>query len=114
MNTTVEITRTERSGCAVLIVRGELDLSNANLLITELARTITRDRPTVLDLSGVSFIDATGIRVLSAASNTAAGQDARLTIVPSPAVARLLELVPHDLAMILRPDLASALSAART
>ena len=50
-----------------LLVRafGELDLSNAKTLEAELRRAIGGDAPgVVLDLSGVTFIDSAGLRVL--------------------------------------------------
>ena len=50
-----------------LLVRafGPLDLSNARTLEAELRHAITADAPgVILDLSGVSLMDSTGLRVL--------------------------------------------------
>ena len=91
MITPVEITRTGDAGCAVLTVLGDLDSSNAYELVTALSRVITRDRRTVLDLSSVSLMDTTAENILAAAHDTAARQNAILTVIPSSAIARRLD-----------------------
>ena len=60
------IERDDRDGCAVLTVRGEVDLSTGGRLadaggaaLREAAR-----RPVVLDLSGVSFLSSSGLGLL--------------------------------------------------
>ena len=51
---------------------GELDLATANLLEGPIARALASPAETVLiDLSGLHFIDSTGIRILLQASQSA-------------------------------------------
>jgi anti-anti-sigma factor len=58
--------RVEPDGEEVLIrAFGELDLANTKTLEAELRREISGDAPgLVLDLSGVTFIDSAGLRLL--------------------------------------------------
>jgi anti-anti-sigma factor len=78
---------------AVAVV-GEVDLPHARQLVVAL-REVLADEPDVitLDLSGVSFMDSTGIQVLMGARADAAKTGTRLTIVKTSApVQRVLEL----------------------
>jgi len=75
-------------------VYGELDLASAPLVEHELARVEATDAALiVLDLSGLLYMDLTGVRlVLDARARSVAGAD-RLTVVRGPAVVqRLFEL----------------------
>jgi anti-anti-sigma factor len=85
----------ERDGVVHTIsVRGELDVANADDVERELVRVEGTDaRSIVLDLSGLTFIDSTGIRLLvSAHARSRAGSD-RLTLLRGPRfVQRVLEL----------------------
>jgi len=66
-----------------LVIRafGELDLSNAETLDAELRRAIGGDAGSiVLDLSGLDFIDSTGLRVLISAAKQSRQDGARLAI----------------------------------
>ena len=51
-----------QDGSWVVAVRGEIDLATVGTLEAELAKL--ESRPIVLDLSGVSFIDSTGLTLL--------------------------------------------------
>ena len=72
---------------AVIEARGELDLATADALATAIADAA--GRTTTLDLSGIRFIDSTGLRLLLVNARTLG--DA-LSIIPSPAVTRTLEI----------------------
>ena len=79
MGTTVRIT-----------VSGELDIGTAPHLREHTSRQLAE--PTelvVLDLTDVSFIDSSGLHVLL---DTAAQDDSRLRIVPSPVCLRLFDI----------------------
>lgn len=69
---------------------GEIDAHTA----PSLAAAIDEAGPDVrLDLSGVEFVDSSGLRVLIDAHQRLDEQDGSLTIVsPSPAVTRLFEI----------------------
>jgi anti-sigma B factor antagonist len=60
-----ELNVSERDGCQVLSVTGELDVATAPQLRQEAVRLATTDRSDlVLDLSGVDFLDSTGLGVI--------------------------------------------------
>ena len=60
-----ELNVSERDGCRVLSVTGELDVATAPQLRQEAVRLATSDRSDlVLDLSGVDFLDSTGLGVI--------------------------------------------------
>ena len=75
------------------IVGGEIDASTAPTLEQAFDDLPTGDGRVVLDLSDVSFIDSSGLRVLIALAGRADEQGRPLVLDrPSPAVARLLEI----------------------
>ena len=81
-------------GRTTITVTGDIDLGNAGELLVRLTALIGSARRDIdLDLSGVTFIDCSGLRALTAIDTRvhANGATARLT-AKSPVVARLLEL----------------------
>lgn len=79
-----------------LAVAGELDAYTAPALEGRLLASIAQDDLRV-DLSEVSFMDSTGIRVIVKVDNELRTRDRALVIVrPSPAVLRLLQLTSLD------------------
>lgn len=85
-----------RAGGGVVTViagEGELDLATAGIL-EERLREVSDAAAVLLDLSRVSFIDSTGVRLLVETSRARSERGARLTVVTDPAsqVARILEL----------------------
>ncbi len=91
----LSINRTEGPSGA-LQVAGELDAYTAGALEELLAGHGTTGDVRV-DLSGVTFIDSTGIRAIVRADNDLRAADRSLVIVaPSAAVMRLLELTSLD------------------
>jgi anti-sigma B factor antagonist len=78
--------RSEQGGNSVLVVEGEVDLSGAARFAQELAELIDRaDHTAVVDLSGVGFIDSSGVRELLKAQHHAQTTDADL-VLRSPSV----------------------------
>jgi anti-anti-sigma factor len=72
-------------------LEGELDIATADGLMDLLRTTADTDDPIVLDFSGVTFMDSSGLRaILQAASS----EDCGPVVVkdPSPQVRRLLEI----------------------
>ena len=87
--------RSERDGVLHTIsVQGELDLANAADLERELIRVEGGDALSiVLDLSGLQFIDSTGVRLLICAHARSRADSNRLTLLRGPKpVQRVLEL----------------------
>ncbi len=76
-----------------VIVRGELDVATAPELESRLVEAEqTGARSLVLDLSGLGFMDSTGLRVVLGAASRAEQREARFAVMPSRPVRRLLEL----------------------
>jgi anti-sigma B factor antagonist len=87
--------RSEREGVIHTIsVFGELDLANASDVERELVRVEATDVAViVLDLSGLTFIDSTGIRVVLSAEARSHADACRLTLLRGPRVVqRVFEL----------------------
>jgi anti-sigma B factor antagonist len=81
---------TTADGRRVIAPRGELDLATADQLEERLAGNID----TVLDLSELSFIDSTGIRVLVSTARRARAEGWEFTVrSPQPTVLRVIRLV---------------------
>jgi anti-sigma B factor antagonist len=82
-------------GTTTVAVGGELDLATAPQLSDVLESLAAREAPTVLDLSDVSFLDSTGLKVVLAAGRTSerTGWSFVVGRAVGPAVARLFEMV---------------------
>ena len=73
--------RHERNEVHLLTVSGELDVATHEALIEELERAETSDaKPILLDLSRVTFIDSTGVRLLVQAHRRLAEIGRRLRV----------------------------------
>jgi anti-sigma B factor antagonist len=86
----------ERRGSAHRVApAGELDIATAGTLERTLLEAEHGDAETiVLDLSGLEFIDSTGLRLVIDANERCGGPGGRLRLIAgAPAVERLLDLV---------------------
>jgi anti-sigma B factor antagonist len=90
--------RVDRNGTATLVITGEVDLACADELREQLhAITATASATGAVDLSGVTFLDSSGLGVLIAAKKRAAASDADLALVdPSPACRSVLSISGAD------------------
>ena len=59
----------EGNGEATLCIRGEIDIATAPQLAAALGRLATVTDQAILDFSGVSFMDSSGLKVLMAATH---------------------------------------------
>jgi anti-anti-sigma factor len=77
---------------SVLHVVGEIDISTADQLRSALEGALSTDPKAVIDMAGVTFFDAAGLRMVLkvAESRNGAGP---LTLLNAPRVAWMLELV---------------------
>jgi anti-sigma B factor antagonist len=66
---------------AVVTVGGEVDVYSAPQLRDQLTETLAEQPTVVVDLSGVEFIDSTGLGALVAARTTAAERGGTLALV---------------------------------
>jgi anti-anti-sigma factor len=81
-------------GCYRMRVAGELDRSNADLLTACITHAEASPEPEiVVDLSRLTFIDSSGLRILIAAAERSEPASDRLSIVaPTRVVRRILDL----------------------
>ncbi|GAA4918984.1 STAS domain-containing protein [Streptomonospora salina] len=97
---TVELKISSRSqdGCAVVAVRGEIDLYTAPQLQSGLVDALEDGaRRLVVDMSRVEFCDSTGMSVLLSVMKRARAADGDLELVaPKPAVRKILEVTGLD------------------
>ncbi|HWC38071.1 MAG TPA: STAS domain-containing protein [Acidimicrobiales bacterium] len=92
-----QITESFDGRSTVLSVQGELDMATAPELRTALARLANRKCDVVVDLSRVTFMDSSGIRVLLDAHQSMVRVDGRFALgAASRAVTRALKLTQLD------------------
>jgi len=98
-------------GRHVVTVRGELDLATADRLWAQVEPLIGPDVRIVLDASGMTFLDSSGLRVLLLMHNgAAAGNGSLLLVAPPPAVQRVLDLAGVTGLLETRADVQAALT----
>jgi anti-sigma B factor antagonist len=79
-------------GIPTLRASGEIDMASAPALRSALMRTLGSD-DLICDMRGVGFIDSTGMEVLLDARSVALETGCVLTLLASPAVRRVAELL---------------------
>ena len=85
MVTILEVESEERDGLVRLTLRGELDLSTVDKVEQELVKADAAEGPTVvLDMSGLTFLDSTGLRAVVTADERLREHGGRLVIVRGP------------------------------
>jgi anti-sigma B factor antagonist len=93
----LKITQEQSDGTVVLRLIGELDIASAPRLEAAFGAAVPLAGRVTLDLSGVEFIDSSGLRALLAVAGRATEQQRELTIRrPSLEVQRILELSGID------------------
>jgi anti-anti-sigma factor len=82
----------------LVTLAGECDLHTGRQLRDVLTSEVSRGaRRMILDLSGLSFMDSTGMQVLLSVRTVLTVRDGTLSVVaPQPVVARILELTGAD------------------
>jgi anti-sigma B factor antagonist len=83
------------AGTTVVSVTGEVDIATVDAISDALAEHRAADRPVLLDLSRVVFMDSTGVRTLITAAKDSGGDPAVFAIRSnlSPPVERGLRLM---------------------
>lgn len=85
------------AGRAVVVVQGEVDMTNAADLRTALVDLGDTSEAVVADLAGLEFIDSSGLSALLSAHRSLAERDSALELRDaSPLVLRLLRIVGLD------------------
>ena len=107
-----EFTDRVRHSYVIVELRGEVDLGSARILGRHLSLVLTRQAPaTILDLSGLVFLDCAGLRVLLAASRQAAARGGSLVLAaPRPVVVKVLRLTGSDQHLVIVPTVAEAVA----
>ncbi len=88
----LQVSVTQRPTAVLITAVGELDLGSVHILRTALAgRTLTR-QDIVVDLSGLTFIDSTGVKLLLSLRSHASRTGTDLRLVVNDRVERVLQL----------------------
>ena len=90
----MDLLRTEfaKGDPSVLHLEGEIDISTSDQLRAALADALVVDPHVVIDMTGVTFFDASGLRVVLEAAASLDGSSP-ITLLNARRVARVLELV---------------------
>jgi anti-sigma B factor antagonist len=97
--------RVEAGPPRALLLEGEIDLATAGQLRDALLEAVASDStPVVVDMAGVTFVDASGIRTVLEVAQAMNGRGP-LTIMHAPLMQRLLDLVGlHDVPSVVIRD----------
>jgi anti-sigma B factor antagonist len=100
--------RDEHDGLAVLTVVGDIDIDTAWRLREELTTNLSQ-HDVIVEMSGVEFLDSTGLGVLVAGYRQARNADHRMAIAAAPQrVLDMLELTRLTTLFALYQDLPAA------
>ena len=112
MSKAITIRSRREPGYVVATVAGEVDIATVARLRERLSALASAGLPLVADLDQVSFIDATGLGALAAASRRAAACGGSLYVVCAQSqTRRLFRITGLDRQIPLARDLAEALQA---
>ncbi len=112
MSKHLQIDVSAQNGWSVLSVVGEVDLATAPSLRRAFEDVRESSQAVVADLSSVSFMDSTGLRVLIAVHQDLESAGGKFAVVPgSGAVARLLAITGVDDHMSVHENVAQAVGA---
>lgn len=109
---TIEFGQAERA--TVVTIGGEVDLSNADRLLDELMARIGTTPWLVLDLTGCSYLDSAGLRMIARvdARCRAVGSGLRLVVEPGGSIDRVLAMTHMDQVLTVDTLLLDALASA--
>jgi anti-sigma B factor antagonist len=102
----------ERDDCAVVVATGEIDLYTAPAMRACLVAAAESSSRVLIDLSGVTFLDSTGLGVMLGALGRAGQDDQSVVLVGSTnLVRRVLEITRLDQVFPMYASLEEALAA---
>ena len=107
--TILEVETVEGDGLVRLVLQGELDLSTVSKVEEELRRAEAGEpKVLALDLSQLTFLDSTGLRLIVTADQRAREQGRRLAVVKGPdPVQRVFAITRLDERLEMVEDVAS-------
>lgn len=83
-----------RDGIVILRIGGEVDMATAESLTEQIRSLLAQGTShVILDTTGITFMDSTGMHALVAGKRALHEEGAAIYLVPSDAVRRLFELV---------------------
>ncbi|WP_035791828.1 STAS domain-containing protein [Kitasatospora mediocidica] len=111
--TALSVTCVVRDELAVVSVTGELDADTGPVLYVHLANQLDHGRRhLVVDLSGVPFMDSSGLNVIIRAMRQTKLANGSLSLAaPTPTVSQLFRLTGISLTQPVHPEVASAVAA---
>jgi anti-anti-sigma factor len=99
-------------GCMVVFAVGEIDLATAPLMREVMAEAVESRRHLIVDLSGVSFLDSTGLSVLLRTRQRIEATHKSMSLAgPTGLVARVISITRIDEAIPVYSNLDTAVSA---
>jgi anti-anti-sigma factor len=105
--------RQSADGVEVVALRGELDFASTDKLSSALAGLSNEPRRVVVDLSGLEFIDSSGVRMLMTAARAIEDSGGRLVLcAPTVSVQAVFEILHVPEVVTVLPDLETALEQA--
>jgi anti-anti-sigma factor len=105
---TVEV-RTTDGGADLVELTGELDSSSSELLSAALARLTGGGRRAVVDLTGLDFVDSSGVKMLIAAARAVEDEGGGFVLAgPTGSVRRVFEILHLDQVVPIVADRAEA------
>ena len=111
-NVDLQVSTREESGRTVVAAIGEVDVYTAPTLDEELTRLVDAGASSlVIDLSGVDFLDSTGLSVIVKALEAVRSRDGRLdVVVTAERVAKVFRITGLDEMVSLHGSLDAALA----
>jgi anti-sigma B factor antagonist len=111
----LDLSTTIQGSCAVVSVTGEIDLGTASELSEAAVAAMREIGPNlVLDLSGVTFMDSTGLKVLLAVHRRAELSGGRLVLAGATrSVDRIVKITGFDQTFVVCDDVEAAIAACR-
>jgi anti-sigma B factor antagonist len=116
MSTDLVLSTTRQGQCAVVSIGGEVDLATANELGDTAVAVLKEIGPyVVLDFSGVSFMDSTGLKVLLGLHRRAKLAGGQLVLAnPSRSVQKVIKVTGLDQTFTVRDTVEAAVDAVST
>lgn len=109
----LEISTERNDGICVVTLAGEVDVYTAPVLRARLIEASEAGGPIIVDMSGVDFIDSSGLGVLVSILKRVREQDSSMTIVSDrEAVLKVFRITGLDRVFEMVPTLAEATDAA--
>ncbi len=102
----------DRDGASIVHLAGEIDISNADSIMERIVEELSSSRRDVIDLSAVTYLDSTGVRMLVTLAARANARDSTLHVVvpDDAAIRRILMLVDLSRFATLHEAVADALA----